>query len=115
LQLEYIKSNELLACFFAGVLMNWNDTIHAEDLHTHFSEGIDNLLDISVFLTLGTILPWSAWTGAESSYPIGKLIGFAALVLLFRRLPSVLVFQRFMPTIRTTKESFFVGWFGPVS
>jgi NhaP-type Na+/H+ or K+/H+ antiporter len=115
LKVEFIKSNELLACFFAGAVMNWNDTIHVEDLHTHFSEGIDNLLDIAVFLTLGTILPWAAWTGPNSLYPIGKLVGFGFFVMLLRRLPAMLVLRWFMPMIRTRKEAFFVGWFGPVS
>lgn len=114
-QFEYIDSNELLACFFAGTVMNWNDEIHVEDLHTHFSEGIDNLLDIAVFLTLGTVLPWSAWTGPDAIFRIDRLVGFGVLVLVFRRLPLVLLLQRWIPMVRTTKEAFFIGWFGPVS
>ncbi|GHJ88066.1 hypothetical protein NliqN6_4468 [Naganishia liquefaciens] len=113
-----IGSNELLACFFAGSVLGGDGTFRNEELHTHFTEGIDNLLDIGVFLTLGTVLPWHAWLShAHSGYSavaLGKLVGFAVLVMLFRRLPIMLALKRWIPLIKTTKESTFTGWFGPM-
>jgi NhaP-type Na+/H+ or K+/H+ antiporter len=118
-QITLIGSNELLACFFAGSVLGGDGTFRNEELHTHFTEGIDNLLDIGVFLTLGTVLPWHAWLShadsGNSAVPLGKLVGFAVLVLLFRRLPVMLALKRWIPLLKTTKESTFTGWFGPVS
>lgn len=94
--------------------MNWDDSVHVEDLHTHFSEGIDNLLDVSVFLTLGTVLPWDAWIGPDPIFPLAKLVGFGVVVLVCRRLPVVLVLQRLIPLVKTGKEAMFLGHFGPV-
>jgi NhaP-type Na+/H+ or K+/H+ antiporter len=114
-----IGSNELLACFFAGSVLGGDGTFRNEELNTHFTEGIDNLLDIAVFLTLGTVLPWHAWLShsdsADSAVPLGKLIGFAVLVILLRRLPIMLAMKRWIPLLKTAKESTFTGWFGPVS
>ncbi|KAI5450990.1 Na+/H+ antiporter [Naganishia albida] len=113
-----IGSNELLACFFAGSVLGGDGTFRNEELNTHFTEGIDNLLDIAVFLTLGTVLPWHAWlshSDAEgSAVPLGRLVGFAVLVILLRRLPIMLFMKRWIPLLKTTKESTFTGWFGPM-
>ncbi|KAJ9096790.1 hypothetical protein QFC21_005061 [Naganishia friedmannii] len=112
-----IGSNELLACFFAGSVLGGDGTFRNEELHTHFTEGIDNLLDIGVFLTLGTVLPWNAWlsdSDTKAAIPLGQLIGFAVLVILLRRLPIMLALKTWIPLIKTTKESTFTGWFGPM-
>ncbi|KAJ9121959.1 hypothetical protein QFC24_004542 [Naganishia onofrii] len=112
-----IGSNELLACFFAGSVLGGDGTFRNEELHTHFTEGIDNLLDIGVFLTLGTVLPWHAWlsdSDTKAAVPLGQLIGFAVLVILLRRLPIMLALKTWIPLIKTTKESTFTGWFGPM-
>jgi len=104
-----------LGCFCAGTALNWNDSIHDEDTHTHFSEAIDNILDISVFLVLGTVLPWKAWNDRSSPFWIVRLVAFGFAVIFLRRLPSVLLLQKWMPMVRTGKEAMFVGHFGPVS
>lgn len=35
----------MLACFFAGSSLNWQNYFHEEELNSHFTLGIDNLLD----------------------------------------------------------------------
>ena len=72
------------------------------------------MLDVAVFTTLGTVLPWSLWAHPAAPISLGKLFLFGALVLLFRRLPVVFVLQRFIPELRSRKEAGFVGWFGPM-
>lgn len=111
---KFLDTNEILACFCAGAVLGGDGTFRTEELHTHFSEGIDNLLDISVFFTLGTVLPWHAWLERNEVFPIGKLAGFSVLVLLFRRMPIVLALSPIMPVVKTPKEASFVGWFGPM-
>lgn len=114
--ITYVDSNEVLACFCAGVVLGGDGSFREEELHNHFSEGIDGLLDISVFFTLGTVLPWHAWLQPNDVFPIGKLFGLAALVLALRRMPAILLLRRLglLPIVKTRKEAAFVGWFGPM-
>jgi len=109
-----IDSNELLACFFCGIASDWDGALAEDDLQSHFSEGLDSILDVSVFTTLGTVLPWDVWFNPAPPVSIGRLVGFGFLVILLRRLPTVLLLQRWIPDIRTGKEAIFVGWFGPM-
>ncbi|KAK1921087.1 Cation/H+ exchanger [Papiliotrema laurentii] len=107
-------SGELLACYFCGTAMNWNGHLHEDDLHSHFSEGIDALLDVAVFTTLGTALPWDQWHDRDSPMTLWRLALFGIAVLALRRLPSVFLLQRAIPEIRSMREAGFVGWFGPM-
>jgi NhaP-type Na+/H+ or K+/H+ antiporter len=107
--------------------MNWNGHLHEDvgarlkrrvtntlqDLNSHFSEGIDGLLDVAVFTTLGTVLPWDFWHDSDNT-SLGRLALFGACVILLRRLPTVLLLQKLIPEIRSMREAFFVGWFGPM-
>jgi NhaP-type Na+/H+ or K+/H+ antiporter len=107
---DILHTNELLACFFAGTAVNWTDKIRAEDLHSHFSEGIELFFDATVFLVIGALLPWRTWL-AQDFLPPGRLALLGGLVLVFRRLPAVLALYRFTPQIKTLREAAFVGWF----
>lgn len=93
--------------------MNWDGELHEDDLHSHFSEGIDSLLDVSVFTTLGTVLPWNLWLDPHPPITMPRLVGFGIAVLVLRRLPMVLIWNRWLPEVRTAKEAIFTGWFGP--
>jgi NhaP-type Na+/H+ or K+/H+ antiporter len=94
--------------------MDWDGELHQDDLHSHFSEGIDSILDVSVFTTLGTVLPWSVWLNPDPPVSITRLVGFSVGILALRRIPAVLALARWMPEIRTFREAIFVGWFGPM-
>lgn len=114
IQFELIGWNELIACFFCGVAMDWDGELHQDDLHSHFSEGIDAILDVSVFTTLGTVLPWSVWLNPDPPVSITRLVGFSIGILALRRIPAVLAVARWVPEIRSFREAMFVGWFGPM-
>jgi NhaP-type Na+/H+ or K+/H+ antiporter len=94
--------------------MDWDGELHQDDLHSHFSEGIDAILDVSVFTTLGTVLPWSVWLNPDPPVSITRLVGFSIGILALRRIPAVLAVARWVPEIRTMREALFVGWFGPM-
>jgi hypothetical protein len=107
--------------------MNWHGHLHEDvggpppsaradhqDLHSHFSEGIDALLDVAVFTTLGTALPWGEWHKPESPVTLTRLALYGVAVLLLRRLPAVFMLQKAVPEIRSPREACFVGWFGPM-
>ncbi|KAF8576407.1 hypothetical protein K439DRAFT_1640513 [Ramaria rubella] len=110
---EVLGTNSLLACFFAGTALNWTDGVRAEDLHSHFSEGIELFFDSAVFLVLGTILPFDTWID-PTFLPLPNLVLLAILILIFRRLPAVLALYKMTPLIKTRKEAIFTGYFGPI-
>src|SRR5262249_11730183 len=45
---------------------------------------------------------------------IPRLIGSTVIILVIRRLPIVTVMMKAIPTLRSLREAFFAGWFGPV-
>lgn len=79
----------------------------------HFQNVIDNLIDSAVFIFIGTIIPWGAYVGGND-LAVWRVFVIAILILLFRRLPCVLVVYRLIPSIETIKEALFLGWFGPI-
>lgn len=61
------------------------------------------ILDSSVFIVIGTILPWTTWIDPEF-LPLPRLLLLAALVLILRRLPATLALYKFIPQLKTPKE-----------
>lgn len=70
------------------------------------------LVNIVFFLFFGAAIPWSTFN--SETLPIWRLIVAAILVLLFRRLPIIILLSKWMGITLTKEETFFVGWFGPV-
>lgn len=86
-----------------------------------FKGVVDLVLDSSMFVYFGSMIPWKSFAPRE--YDVldghigpGSLLLFLALVLLLRRLPVVLALHAggFVPDIKTYKEALFCGHFGPM-
>lgn len=82
---------------------------------------VDLVLNSSIFVYFGSIIPWKDFTPEkggvlEGHIGIGSLFMFLALVLLFRRIPAILLFQvgKIIPDVKTYKEALFCGHFGPM-
>jgi sodium/hydrogen antiporter len=64
---------------------------------------------------LGAVLPWDEFQSAATGITYGRLVGLGFLVLLFRRIPAIMIMYKLMPhTIRNWREALFVGYFGPI-
>jgi NhaP-type Na+/H+ or K+/H+ antiporter len=76
---------------------------------------IDLLLNSTLFIFFGAMIPWSQFTDTLTITP-WRLVALLALVLAFRRIPIVFALYkaRLLPHIRTTTEALFVGHFGPM-
>lgn len=65
---------------------------------------------------IGTVIPWSEFhdpDGTGLTYP--RLIGLGFMVLLFRRLPAILISYKLLPNVVANyKEALFMGYFGPI-
>ena len=112
-----IGSDDFLIAFGAGIGFA-SDGFYAERTrHVDLPNVLDLLLNSSMFVYFGTIIPWDQFNRTISenvSIKPGPLTGFLILVLLFRRIPFVLALKRFIPHIRTYREALFCGHFGPM-
>ncbi|KAE8159214.1 Na(+)/H(+) antiporter 1 [Aspergillus tamarii] len=113
-----IGTNDLLACFAAGGALNWDGKYLAETeaRHDEVNACIDVLLNIGGFMYIGSIFPWNEFhQPVETGITYWRLILLGLLVLLFRRIPSVMLLYRLMPRVcKNWKEALFMGYFGPI-
>ncbi|KAI1121253.1 Cation/H+ exchanger [Nemania abortiva] len=113
-----IGTSDLLACFVAGCALNWDGQFLAETerRHDEVNSCIDVLLNFGGFMYVGTALPWGKFSQPDiTGITVPRLLGLAVLVLLFRRIPALLITYKAMPSaVKTWKEAVFMGYFGPI-
>ncbi|CAG8574080.1 10585_t:CDS:2, partial [Diversispora eburnea] len=107
-----LGSDAFLACFAAGTSFTWDDWFREKTQDAHLQEVIDILLNLTTFVYIGMILPWSSFNSDDLS--LKNLIIISILILILRRLPIVVALKGFIPTIHTFKEALFAGYFGPI-
>ena len=108
--------DDFLVAFGAGMGFAWDGWFATKTRETHLPEILDLLLNSSMFVYFGAIVPWHEFVPRDITPQItlGKLIGLLVLVILFRRIPIVLALKRLIPDIRTYREALFCGHFGPM-
>ncbi|KAF6232278.1 hypothetical protein HO173_009383 [Letharia columbiana] len=108
--------DDFLVAFGAGYGFAWDGWFAKKTRETNLPEILDLLLNSSMFVYFGAIIPWRSFTPTEFTPSItpGRLVGLLVLILLFRRIPIVLAMKRFVPDIRTYREALFCGYFGPM-
>ena len=108
--------DDFLAAFGAGYGFAWDGWFAKKTREAHLPKILDLLLNSSMFVYFGAIIPWNHFTPGTYTPTItpGKLIGLLILIILFRRIPIVLAMKRFIPDIRTYREALFCGYFGPM-
>ncbi|KAK7995117.1 hypothetical protein PG990_013890 [Apiospora arundinis] len=113
-----IGTNDLLACFVAGVALNWDGEYLKETLERHdeVNGSIDVLLNFLGFMYVGVIMPWETFHDPNGTgITLPRLIGLGFLVLFFRRIPALMIMYKAMPScIKSWKEAVFMGYFGPI-
>ena len=100
---------DILSVFICGLAFGY--VIGGKDRHEeeNVQEAVSQLFTLPVFTLLGLVLPWEQWI--ELGYP-GILLVLG--VLLFRRLPYLLIMKPAVPALKGYKDVLFAGWFGPV-
>ncbi|KAI1148176.1 Cation/H+ exchanger [Nemania diffusa] len=113
-----IGTSDLLACFVAGCALNWDGQFLAETerRHDEVNSCIDVLLNFGGFMYVGTALPWAQFHQPDTTgITVPRLLGLGILVLIFRRIPALLITYKAMPSaVKTWKEAVFMGYFGPI-
>lgn len=105
-----MKSNDLVAVFFVGTTLAWDNWIIEQTRGYQFQETIDLLFTISFFTLFGLHFPWNQL----KNIPFHSSFLLCLMILLFRRLPAVIALYRFIPEVKTFQEAVFMGWFGPI-
>ncbi|OLL23683.1 putative Na(+)/H(+) antiporter [Neolecta irregularis DAH-3] len=106
-----LGSDDLLSCFVAGNTFTWDDWFRKETEDESLQSSVDMLLNISIFVYIGAILPWDLFVAPVQLW---RYLVLSALILIFRRLPLIMAFRRFIPAIMTNREGLFAGHFGPI-
>ncbi|KAL8649771.1 MAG: hypothetical protein Q9226_005433 [Calogaya cf. arnoldii] len=108
--------DDFLVAFGAGTGFAWDGWFANKTKETHLPNILDLLLNSSMFAYFGAIIPWSQFVPRDVTpdITIWRLIVLLVLILLFRRLPIILLLKPLIPDIRTYREALFCGHFGPM-
>ncbi|KAI8907983.1 Sodium/hydrogen exchanger family-domain-containing protein [Gorgonomyces haynaldii] len=110
--LALLGSDDILACYIAGLALSWDKWFNDEVAESKIQEVIDTLLNFSYFLFFGTAFPWSSL--GSGSIPSYQYALFGLWVLFLRRLPFVMLTRSLLPSLKDMRQAFFYGWFGPM-
>lgn len=120
-----LGSDDFLLAFGAGIGFAHDGWFSrkAEEVQGQvpFRNIVDLVLNSSVFVYFGSMIPWKDFLHGRNAVlqdhiGLWSLLLFLALVLVFRRLPAVLLLHagKVIPDVRTYKEALFCGHFGPM-
>ncbi|KAI9867825.1 MAG: hypothetical protein M1813_007647 [Trichoglossum hirsutum] len=109
-----IGVDDLLVGFAAGVGFSNDGWFLEKTEESHVSNVIDLLLNLAYFVYFGSIIPWSQFNIPEMGVTPWRLVVIAIFVVLFRRIPIMLMLKPLIPDIKTWRESLFAGHFGPI-
>lgn len=111
-----LGSDDFLVAFGAGYGFARDGWFAHKTKAANLGSIIDRVLNSAMFIYVGTFIPFHSWQPGYLTPFVtpGRLFGFLALVLLFRRLPVILALYRWIPDILTLREALFCGHFGPM-
>ncbi|KAE8328612.1 Sodium/hydrogen exchanger family-domain-containing protein [Aspergillus sergii] len=113
-----VGSDETLACFIAGSFLNWDGVYNSEmqARHDTFNPTLETLLNFGTFMYLGAVMPWEQFhMPHDTGITLPRLFGLGFLILVLRRIPTILLGYRFIPSIcHGWTEALFMGYFGPI-
>ncbi|KAI8628725.1 alkali metal cation/H+ antiporter Nha1 C terminus-domain-containing protein [Xylariaceae sp. FL1651] len=106
--------DDLLVGFSAGVGFSNDGWFHEKTEESHVSNVIDLLINLAYFVYLGTIIPWEMYNNFDIGLSAWRLTVMAIFVILFRRIPIMLLLKPIIPDVKTWREALFAGHFGPI-
>ncbi|QSZ29373.1 hypothetical protein DSL72_003887 [Monilinia vaccinii-corymbosi] len=111
-----LGSDDFLVAFGAGVGFAHDGWFSKKIRAVAFPAIVDHILNSAMFVYFGSIIPWDQFqpTSITPNVKFWTLTLFLILVLLFRRIPILLLTKSLIPDIRTYREALFAGHFGPM-
>lgn len=108
-----LGSDDVLACFVAGNAFTWNDWFRIKTLDDPLQPSMEMLLNLAVFMWFGAVCPWESFWSSGLIHPV-RLFALGALILLLRRIPTILGLHPYIRQIQGRPQAMFVGYFGPI-
>jgi NhaP-type Na+/H+ or K+/H+ antiporter len=105
---KLLGSDGVLAVFVAGLLFTRFAEARDRADEQRVQEAILRLFTFPVFVVFGLALPWERWLALGWTG-----VALAVGVLLLRRVPMVIVFDRYVDPVEE-RGALFAGWFGPI-
>ncbi|OSX59762.1 hypothetical protein POSPLADRAFT_1149335 [Postia placenta MAD-698-R-SB12] len=109
-----LGSDDLLAAFSCGTAFAWDGFFNKQTEQSVFSSVIDLLFNIAAFVFVGAWMPFGDFSDSALTLSVWRLIVIAVLVILLRRLPVMIALFKWIPDVKTLREAFFSGHFGPM-
>ncbi|EMI20234.1 Cation/H+ exchanger [Rhodopirellula maiorica SM1] len=106
---KWLQTDDVLAVFFAGIAFDAGSTRSDRLKEERIQETVNQFFVLPIFALLGTVLPIDQWLHHGP-----KLILWAILILLLRRLPLLLLCKSMLGPLRRPRDAIFAGWFGPI-
>lgn len=106
--------DDLLIGFSCGVGFSNDGWFTEKTEESHVSNVIDLLLNLAYFVYFGSIIPWEDYNAPDIGLTPWRLVVIAILVILFRRIPIMLLLKPIIPDVKTWREALFAGHFGPI-
>ncbi len=106
---KLIGSDAILAVPVAVLLFRRTSGSDEVNKQRRVTGAVERFFTLPIFVLLGTLLPWSDWFALGWRGPV-----LIVVVLLFRRIPMLLLLRRFMPEVHDLRDALFMGWFGPI-
>ncbi|KAI1483867.1 alkali metal cation/H+ antiporter Nha1 C terminus-domain-containing protein [Daldinia eschscholtzii] len=109
-----LGTDDLLVGFAAGVGFSNDGWFSEKTEESHVSNVIDLLINLAYFVYLGTIIPWEQYNNVDIGLSAWRLVVMAIFVILFRRIPIMMMLKPLIPDVKTWREALFAGHFGPI-
>lgn len=106
--------DDLLIGFACGVGFSNDGWFQEKTEESHVSNVIDLLINLAFFVYFGTIIPWEQYNSSVIGTSPWRLVVLGIFVILFRRIPIMVVMKPLIPDIKTWREALFAGHFGPI-
>ncbi|KAL8868945.1 MAG: hypothetical protein Q9174_004644 [Haloplaca sp. 1 TL-2023] len=109
-----IGTDDLLACFVAGNVLNWDDEYRTETSSDEFQPALDMLINLAIFMWFGAVCPWYEFMHNHGRIPVWRLAILGVLILLLRRLPAIYLLSPKIRQCHNMTHTLFMGYFGPI-
>jgi NhaP-type Na+/H+ or K+/H+ antiporter len=106
---KLLGTDGILAVFVAGLAFSRKVNGSERSESANIQAAVGQFFILPAFALLGMMLPWQDWLNLKWSALLA-----AISILIFRRLPFVLLLRKFMPELPKFKDALFLGWFGPI-
>lgn len=107
--LELLHMNGIIGVFFAGLLFNRKIETEEDLEEERVQDAMERLFTIPVFFLIGLVIPWQEWL--HMGWPLAV---FIMAILLFRRLPALILLKPFLKQVSSWPRVLLLGWFGPI-